>query len=84
MSQYARRIGLVEIHRRFERRRAAAARLHARECERIALAARLPRLVAAGPQGALTSREAVPPARETASTTTTRSGGPSGCICQSA
>ncbi len=84
MSQYARRIGLVEIHRRLERRRAAAARLHAQECQRIAQAARLPRSHVAGPQGALTNREAVSPARETASTTTTRSGGPSGCNCQSA
>ncbi len=48
-----------------------------------AVAASLPQQRVPAPQGALTSREAASPARETASTTTTRDGGPSGCSSQS-
>ncbi len=48
-----------------------------------AVAASLPRLRPQAPQGALTSREAASPGRETASTTTTRTGAPDGCSTQS-
>ncbi len=48
------------------------------------VAAGLPRPDQPHRQGPPTSREAASPARETASTTTTHSGGPSGCTSQSA
>jgi hypothetical protein len=48
------------------------------------VAARLPRQALPLLDGAPTSREAASPARETASTTSTRAGGLSGCSTQSA
>lgn len=54
---------------------------HAEEVDRMARAARLP-LQRTSPDHGPDSREAATPARATASTTTTRSGGPSGCTDQ--
>ncbi len=73
------RIDLAEVRRRLTARDHCRARRHTAEVARIALAARLPQVPAQALHGALTSREAASLAGETASTTTTRSGGHDGC-----
>jgi hypothetical protein len=82
------RVDLAEVLRRLEDRRQKLRRQqtaqHAANVAVIARAARLTPMPSVGPQGALTSREAASPARETASTTTTHAGGLSGCSTQSA
>ncbi len=76
------RITIQEVlSRRFHAAVAQQAR-NAEAMRRVAAGVPQPRLAA--PQGASTSREAASPGRETASTTTTHSGGLSGCSSQSA
>lgn len=77
------RLTLQDVRARQATRARQLRAANAGRMRRVAAAIPAP-VIVPGQGPARKSREAVPPARETASTTTTRAGGLSGCFSQSA